>query len=147
VSLSLQITDTISPKLRKLGTTTPALRQAVLEAMGLQLVSLTKRAFNDASLRAAPWPPHKRPRGNQLLKRSGALFQSIRIASLTDRSVTVASDRPYAAVHQLGSAKSSGRGSGIPARPFFPVLNGKFTLQATERLRAIAQARLDAGLA
>ena len=28
---------------------------------------------------------------------------------------------PYAAVHQFGSKKSSGRGSNIPARPFMPI--------------------------
>jgi phage gpG-like protein len=142
MSFSIQITsDTLSPRLRRLAADSP-IRRAILEAMGLQLVSTTKRAFNSAALRAAPWPPHQRPRPNQLLKRSGALFQSIRIASLDPRQVTVASDRRYAATHQLGSRRSTGRGGGIPARPFFPFLNGRMIDQAERRIQAVAEAKL-----
>jgi phage gpG-like protein len=144
MSISIRITqDSITPKLRKLART-PAIRRQVLEAMGTQLVSLTKRAFNDASLRAAAWSAHKKPQCNQLLKKSGALFQSIRIARMTDDAVTVASDRRYAAVHQLGSARAKGRGGGIPARPFFPFTGGQMTQIAQGRVQATARRKLDA---
>jgi len=56
--MSFQIRDHITPdlaaKARKLSDKKP-----VLEAMGLQLVSITQRAFDDESLRVKNWPPLK----------------------------------------------------------------------------------------
>jgi len=139
--MPLKITkDQITPDLRKKLAGIRD-RRPVLEAMGIELVSLTKRAFNDAALRAAPWPP-KKDGSPATLKRKGTLWQSIRITSVTPDAVTVGSDRPYAAVHQLGSSKSKGRGSGIPARPFFPVLGGVLARGAMDRVVAVAQAKI-----
>jgi phage gpG-like protein len=156
--MSLQIRDTLSAgiqqRIRAL-----ADRKPVLEAMGVELVSIAKRAFSDPALRPAPWPARKNTRlvtnpktGRQktigaqtakqtwsLLRKSGALMHSIRITQITDNSVTVGSDRPYAAVHQFGSRKQKGRGGGIPARPFFPVdRHGNFTALAAKKLEAVA---------
>lgn len=158
-------------------TLTPSLRQAargirdrrpILEAMGLQLVSITVRAFRDASLRASTWPP-KRDGSPATLYKRGALRQSIRITSVDNRAVNVGSDRPYAAIHQLGGTtrahvieasrakflafKSGGAmifrkrvnhpGSKIPPRPFFPFLpNGQPTQLARDRIGAIARAKI-----
>jgi phage gpG-like protein len=163
--MSLQIRDTLSPgierRVRALADTKP-----ILEAMGLELVSITKRAFSDPSLRPSPWPARKNTRlvtdpktGRQrtlnqktdkqtwaLLRKSGALMHSIRITQITNNSVTVGSDRPYAAVHQFGSAKKKGRGGGIPARPFFPYTksgnSAEMTPLARQKIEAVTIAKL-----
>ena len=125
-------------------------RRPFLEAMGQQLVSLTKGAFNDATLRAAPWPPvNKTGPKNAPLKKSDALWQGIKVSGLTNNSVTVSSDRVYAAIHQLGGKigphamhSRSGKeymhpGSNIPARPFFPFkADGSPTALAVQKLEA-----------
>ena len=77
-----------------------------------------------------------------MLRKSGTLWKSIRVTDTTNSSVTVGSDRVYAAVHQLGSRKSTGRGGGIPARPFFPVINNKLTATASKKIDEIARAKL-----
>lgn len=112
--LQIQIAhDTVSPDLvRKLRAMEKP--QQHLEAMGLALVALTKRAFTDSSLRPSPWAARK-DGSPASLRKTGMLWQSIRITALDTNSVTVGSDRAYAAAHQLGSSKR-----GIPARPFFP---------------------------
>lgn len=137
--MSLQITirtNTLSPRLARAARAVSD-RRPILEAMGTQLVSLTKRAFNDSSLRAATWPP-KKDGSPSRLKLTGALYQSIRIANLTNTSVTVASDRPYAAAHQLGSAKK-----GLPPRPFFPFLSGRIIPSAAAKVEATARRKLN----
>jgi phage gpG-like protein len=164
--MSLQIRDTLSAGIEK-RIRALADRKPVLEAMGLELVSITTRAFSDPALRPSPWPARKNTRlvtnpktGRQktiatgklrtlriredkqtwsLLRKSGALVQSIRITQVGTNSVTVGSDRPYAAVHQFGSKKPKGRGGGIPARPFFPVdRQGNFTALAARKIEAAA---------
>jgi len=116
-------------------------RRQVLEAMCLQLVSIAKRAFSDASLRAAPWAPHKFDYGGHtLLRKSGALWQSIRIESVDSQRGVVGSDRKYAAVQQLGATivprtapflifrignrVVRARQVTIPPRPFLPFTPG-----------------------
>ena len=161
--------DTITPSLARLARNLDAGgRRAVQEAMGQQVVSLTVRAFRDASLRAASWPP-KRDGSPATLYRKGPLQQSIRITSVDEWAARVGSDRPYAAIHQLGGttpahviaatrarflAFQSGDamiyrrrvnhpGSRIPARPFFPFLpNGQPTAVALERIGAVARAKI-----
>ena len=153
--MSLQIQNSISPALAKLIVQVKD-RRPILEAMGQQLVTITKKAFNDASLRAATWPP-KRDGSAATLKKHGALWQSIRITEITNTSVTVGSDRKYAAIHQLGgeirpkSAKALRFFSGgrwwtvkkvtMPARPFFPFLNGNMTALAAKKIEDIAAAK------
>jgi phage gpG-like protein len=134
--MSLQIRDNISPALARMMARCKD-RRPILEAMGQQLVTITKKAFNDASLRAATWPA-KRDGSAATLKKTGMLWQSIRITEITNTSVTVGSDRPYAAVHQLGSSRATGRGGGIPARPFFPFLSGNLTALAAKKIEDVA---------
>ncbi len=140
--MSLQIRDGISPELARKAAALRD-RKPILEAMGLQLVSITKRAFSDPGLRPAPWAARKKPASHSLLRLSGAMWQSIRISDLNNCQVTVGSDRIYAALQQLGSGKGSGRGSGVPARPFFPFTkSGVMTATAEDKIRKVALAKL-----
>lgn len=136
--------------------------KAVLEAMGNNLVSLTKRAFNDESLRPATWEPVKK-KGGAPLKKSGALWQSIRITGLSNNMVTVGTDRPYAVYHQFGTkpfkilpaskkalfwpgAAHPVKGvnhPGLLARPFFPFNeSGEMTPAAKQKIEAAAKVAL-----
>ncbi len=119
-------------------------RKPLLEAMGLEMVSITKRAFTDESLRAAAWPPRKSGGDHSLLRKSGALWQSIRISGITNNEVTVSSDRIYAAIQQLGSRKEKGRGSGIPPRPFFPFdKSGNMTPKARALIESVLKVAIE----
>ncbi len=170
MQLTLQVTrDTLTPdvldKIRRLRDRTP-----ILEAIGLQLVSLGKRSFNDATLRAAPWAPRKSGGSHALLKKSGTLWRSIRIISLSNDGVKIGSDRPYAAIHQLGGrtpahiirprhAKAlrtpwgprksvKHPGSLMPPRPYLPFFpSGQPTPLADGRIKSIVAAKLGLGLA
>lgn len=125
-------------------------------AMGIALVSLTKRAFNDPSLRPGAWPALAGG-GAARLRKSGTLAESPRVVSATSSGVTVGTDRKYAAIHQLGGktkahvirpkfkkalktpfgvfAKVNHPGSKIPARPYFPFYrDGRPTPRAVEDL-------------
>lgn len=153
-------TDGISPALAKL-TKHMKDRRPILEAMGLELVSITQRAFSDEGLRPKAWPPRKGTRvemrrnkigreikvvvntkgvmEHPLLIKSGTMRRSIEIKRLTGDLVMVGTDRAYAAVQQFGSRKKSGRGSGIPARPFFPFIGiGRMTDFAKRRIVEVA---------
>ena len=146
MSISIRITaDTISPGLARAIRSTNNPRP-ILEAMGLQLAAITKRAFTDPALRASAWAPRKGGGSHQLLRKSGALWHSPRISELTNSSVSVGSDRIYAAIQQFGSSKKSGRGSGIPARPFFPFKARAMTPIARQKIERIARAKIAAML-
>jgi|GEM_PF-1202358 len=132
--------DTISPAIRRMAAKVSD-RKPILEAMGLALASFTQRTFNDASLRAAAWPP-KKDGTLATLKKKGLLWRSWRVTNVTDEMVEVGSDRPYAAVHQFGSSKSTGRGGGIPARPMLPVVNGQLTDAAKKSIASAALAKI-----
>ncbi len=154
-------------------------RQPVLEAMGEALVSVTKRAFNDPSLRPEAWAPIKnlnvdsagrqraangKFQSSSALKKSGALWQSIRITELTGDHVTVGTDRPYAGFQQFGTKgpytirpktkkalawpgaahpMKSVQHPGLPPRPFFPFSpEGQITDAALRRIQSVARAKL-----
>lgn len=106
-------------------------RRAMLRAMGTTFMSITQGNFNQvgASYRPTPWAA-KKDGSPATLKKSGLLAQSFHL-EVTDSFAKVSNPTVYAATHQFG--RDWGRGSRIPARPFFPVLNGKLTPQA-ERL-------------
>jgi phage gpG-like protein len=132
--------------------------------MGLEGVSITKQAFTNAALRAAPWAAKKDGSPATLYKR-GALKRSIRIVEVTNTSVTWGSDRPYAAIHQLGGQtkphtitaapgsalhwpgaahpvkKVNHPGSKIPARPFFPFVGNTLALFARKRIERVGNAK------
>lgn len=160
VSLTV-VQDTISPGLAKMiaASRNP---KAVLEAMCLQLVSLTKRAFSDSSLRPTPWAPVKKQSGSAL-RASGTLWQSIRTISVTNDRGEIGTDRPYAAWHQFGTkpyeirprlkkalAWPGGPGPrslvhhpGLPPRPFFPFNeDGEITAAAREKIERTGEAKL-----
>jgi phage gpG-like protein len=144
--------------------------QKILESVGLKVVSITQLAFVDAMLRAAPWPPLKSG-GPATLIKSGTLRQSIRVINIGDTSVTVGSDRVYAAVQQLGSREFQpgasvdiksrrtiiarggsttiyARRQNIPPRPFFPIdAAGNMTETATERIGRIIEDSIQQTLA
>ncbi len=140
------IRDEITPGLGKLSQQIRNMRP-FLEAMGTSLVSIVKRTFSDQYLRIKEWPPNRRDSksaaagmNSSALRRSGALWQSITITKVTDHSVTVGTDRPYASFHQYGTKPYVIRPKfkkvlawpgathpvgkvnhpGLPARPFFP---------------------------
>jgi phage virion morphogenesis protein len=141
--MSLEIRNTLS---RGLAARARALsrRRPILDAIGAELVALTKRAFSDPALRPSPWPPRKMTRSpHALLVNTGALRASIRVVQTTNDTVSVGSDLAYAAVHQFGSARRKGRGGGIPARPFFPYdAGGNMTPAARARVSTGAAAAL-----
>ncbi len=147
--MSLSVRDTLTPGLKKAAASI-ADKRPILEAMGLQMVSITQRSFNDAALRAAPWAPLKAAtlaakikagKSTAILKRDVVLARSWRVAALTNSSVTVGTDRPYAPHLQFGTRR------GIPARPMLPFVGGPESAQlapwAAEKLRKIGQAKLD----
>lgn len=166
--MSLKIKDEVSPDLRRKA---QALRdrQPVLEAMGEAIVNLTIDAFRNAALRALPWPL-KKDGSPATLHKKGALVDSIRVVEVSNNSVTVGSDRPYAAIHQLGGqtkphvikARYAGAlyfqkgpisltvhsvnhpGSKIPARPFFPFRpDGTMLPAAREKVEAVGKLKVD----
>lgn len=145
--MSFQFRDTISPTLARQARAIKD-RRPILEAMGAEFTSLTKRAFADAALRPATWPPLKpatlaRKKGS-MLRESGALWHSIRITALTSSSVTVGSDRVYAAIQQLGGEIKRGQVViRIPARPYMPILGGKITPAARQKIEAVAKRKIE----
>ncbi|TNG92241.1 phage virion morphogenesis protein [Pasteurellaceae bacterium USgator11] len=62
----------------------------------------------------------KHKKGNQILKFHGALSQRTAY-NYDDRGVEFGSSMKYAPVHQNGSRKKSGRGSGIPQRKWLGI--------------------------
>lgn len=133
----------------------------ILRAMGTQLVSLTKRAFRDPSLRQTAWRNKKKydpieqrlvegGPSNLILK--GMLMSSIRITSLSKSNVTIGTDRKYGAIHQLGGVIRPKKAAALtftigghtirtgkvtmPARPYFPFLpNGSLAPVAVGPVR------------
>ncbi|HEY5741616.1 MAG TPA: phage virion morphogenesis protein [Terrimicrobiaceae bacterium] len=160
--MSLQISirsNTISPGLAKAAAAVKD-KRPILEAMGTQLGSLTKRAFNDSSLRVASWPNKKTGEPSRL-KEKGAPYQSIRITNVGSDSVTVGSDRKYAAIHQLGGTIMPKNPDGLlvfkiggklvrtkkvrmPPRPFFAFLAGRMITSAAQKITATAMRKIQA---
>ena len=113
----------------------------VLRAMGTTFMSLTLGTFNDvgAGYRPIPWAPKKDGSPSKLQK-SGTLARSFHL-TVTPQAATVATPVVYAATHQFG--RDFGRGSPIPARPFFPVAGGQFTEKAAAKIAAVGQRALN----
>jgi phage gpG-like protein len=134
------------------------------QAIGLGLASLTKRAWTDSSLRPLPWA-NKSDGSAATLRKSGTLAKSIRTIA-TARAATIASDRHYAAIHQLGGRtqphiirpknkkalktpyglfkKINHPGSNIPARPFMPFTpDGKPTPVALKMINQVLKQKLN----
>lgn len=125
----IQISNTLSPDLRRRAAAVKDARP-LLAAMGQAVKSLGIQAFTDAAKRPTQWMPRLDDKPHALLQKSTMLRKSIRVTSLTNTKVMIGSDRPYAAIHQLG-------GQHIPARPYLPFYSsGEMTAlgrQRTER--------------
>jgi phage gpG-like protein len=156
--------DGITPDLqRKLKAASD--RKSIHQAMGLVVVSLAKRAFNDSALRPTTWPS-KANGQPATLRKSGTLAKSPRVVSATQNGAVVGTDRRYGAIHQLGGKtpahiirpktkkalktpygvfkKVKHPGSNIPARPYFPFFsNGRPTPQALRAIDSVIKAKLD----
>jgi phage virion morphogenesis protein len=154
--------NTVSPAVTRLiQTAKPSQRKQILRSMGTTFMSITQGNFNKvgASYRPAPWP-NKKDGSTATLKKSGLLSQSFHL-TVTDDQAIVSNPTPYAAIHQFGGktrphviepkfkkalafnggvyAKVNHPGSNIPARPFFPVQNGKLTPAAEKLILAAGQ--------
>lgn len=152
------VSDGLTPVLQELGKATEARRAETLQAAGLQLCNMARRSFTNVSLRPSPWPRRKDDLPHNLLLKTGTLRNSLRVVSSSASSVTVGSDRVYAAIHQFGGTitpkkkkalvfKSGGKTIirkkiKIPARPFFPILNDELTDMATRQLSSLIRLKL-----
>lgn len=167
MQLTLTTRDTLAPDLvRRFRALSPERRRAAMEAIGLGLVSMAKRAFNtDPALRPALWAP-KKDGTPSTLQKSTKLRNSIRITSVSAAGVTIGSDAKYAAIHQLGGHTKPhiirGKfkkavvipglgifrlvhhpGSHIPARPYLPFFaNGQPTDKADRLIKSVITAKL-----
>jgi len=132
-SLGFTLTrDEITPALTKVASS--ALHDQLAISAAMALAGIAQRAFDEPGLRPAAWAPRKSGGGHPLLLLSGTLRQSIHAAGLGNGAAEIRMPPVYAATQQLGSAKASGRGSGVPARPFFPALNDQLTGQAVQAI-------------
>lgn len=142
----IKIKDTLTPDLRKRARAASN-KRPLLQAMGTAIQSLGQQAFTDAGKRPAAWAPRKDDHPHPLLmgqaipKSQGGgtsdpqLAESLRTKVEASR-VIILSDRPYAAVHQLGGAH-------IPARPFLPFYeSGRITPEGAKRAERALRAAL-----
>lgn len=159
MEITLTVKDDISAALQEMADDLQ--RADTMEAVGHALVSLTRRAFDDSSLRPAPWADRgKDSGGHALLKKSGTLQRSIRVTTFSANSVSVGSDRVYAAIHQFGGTITAKAGPNltfkigdrwiskpsvtIPARPFFPLTSssGQITSEGEEAVKEVYRIKL-----
>lgn len=131
---------------------TPSLTALQSEKLGNKIVfgavtalaALAQRAFDEPGLRPSPWAPRKSGGTHPLLLKSGTLRQSIHAARAGDGKAEVRIPVAYATVQQFGSSKTSGRGSGIPARPFFPATkDGQLTERAITTIEQVAKVLIE----
>ncbi|KDD80912.1 phage virion morphogenesis protein [Glaesserella parasuis] len=110
--------------------------------LGETLRSIHKDRFEkeQASPDGEKWTPlsakyqaKKRKNADKILIHDGYLKNLLRFQA-TNEGVTFGSDRKYARLHHFGSNKASGKGSGIPARPWLGVSkkNEDYLLAKTE---------------
>lgn len=157
-AVSFKITrNDIAPALSKLAASAKN-PEKVLRAMGTTFMSITMGNFNDAGseYRPAVWAP-KRDGSPSNLQKSTTLARSFHL-EVTNVYARVSNPVIYAAIHQFGGIivpksgkylrfKWSGgwatvKSVKIPARPFFPVLNGQLTEKAEEKIRKAGERQL-----
>lgn len=125
--------DDISPRLKRAAAA--AKSPKLMHAVGTGLVGYTKRAFNFPAMRPAPWPAKKDGSPATLKSREATLWRSIRVVKAEARRVRIGSDRPYAAIHQLG-----GKTRPMPARPYFPfTAAGQLTAAGAKNVGQVIQ--------
>lgn len=150
----------ISPALSRLikGVKPPD-RRRVLRAMGTTFKSITQGTFNSvgAAYRPAPWPA-KRDGSPSILQKSTTMAKAFHL-EVTDQIARLSNPTRYAAIHQFGGIiQPKGRAlvfTGpdgkkifaklvrIPARPFYPVKDGKLTPPAEEKIARAARRVID----
>jgi phage gpG-like protein len=150
--------DTLSPAISALGKTaknpTPVMR-----AMGTTFKSITEGTFNSvgAAYRPTPWAP-KSDGSASNLQRSTTMSKAFQLA-VTDKTATVSNPMIYARVHQFGAVIKATNAKAlswiqdgvrkfakkvtIPARPFFPILNGRLTPMAETKIIAAGKRIID----
>lgn len=128
----IKIRDSVSGDMRRRAAAVSD-KRPLLEAMGQAVKALGIQAFTDPSKRAEYWAPRKDNKPHPLLQKSTMLRKSIRVTGIYKDSVVIGSDRPYAAIHQLG-------GKRIPARPYLP-------FHASGQMTALGRQRTDRALA
>lgn len=152
--------DDISPSLSRLARTAKN-PLPVLRAMGTTFKCITEGNFSSfgAHYRPKPWPALKDPAGvPSNLQKSTTLSKAFTLV-VTAQAATLANPMPYAAIHQHGGVirakgkvlawvNSKGervfaRRVTIPARPFFPAINGKLTPAAEEKIGNAGRRALD----
>ncbi len=165
--ITIRSTDGITPSLMaKIAAAQNA--APAMAKVGEVLKNIAKRAFNNPELRPTPWP-NKRDGSVATLRLNQVLARSPEAHNVTNTSVQVGSDRPYAAIHQLGgrtgpfTIRAKGRalkfviggrtifaksvkhpGSRMPARPFFPFYaDGRMTQYAERRVVAVLTRHFD----
>lgn len=160
MGLTFKVTrNDISPKLSAMAAAAKN-PEPVFRAMGTTFMSLTMGNFNDAGseYRPKPWA-NKKDGTPSKLQKSGTLARSFHLEA-SNTFAKVSNPTIYAATHQFGSEKSDQQAKAaaakekstgaqvsavtrnIPARPFFPVENGKLTPKAEEKLKAAGERAL-----
>lgn len=139
--------------IRSLAQTAENLQQGkkLYGVLGEALRTIHKQRFEkeQASPEGEKWQPlspkyraKKKRNADKVLIKDGYLKNLLRYQA-DDNGVVFGSDRKYARLHQFGSNKASGRGSGIPARPWLGVSkkNEDYLLAKTEHFirRIISQ--------
>jgi phage gpG-like protein len=128
--------------------------------MGTTFKSITEGAFNSvgASYRPTPWKP-KWDGSPSNLQASTTMAKSFNL-EVSSTFARLSNPMPYARIHQLGGvikAKGGGKlafpGAGgkmvfrkqvtIPARPFYPILNGQLTPMAETKILAAGKRVID----
>jgi phage virion morphogenesis protein len=131
----------ISPALsRTIKGVRPPGRKRVLRAMGTTFKSITEGTFNSAgsAYRPKEWAP-KKDGSPSILQKTTTMAKSFAL-EVTDDAAVVSNPTKYAATHQFGRPQGKGE---IPARPFYPVVDGKLTPKAEEKIAAAARRVLE----
>lgn len=153
--------DDISPALARLARTARNPIK-VFRAMGTTFKSLTEGTFNTVGARFRPsaWPALKDPIGKiSNLQRSTTMAKAFRL-EVADTYARVSNPMVYASIHQFGgvirpkgSKALAWKGSNgkwrfasrvtIPARPFFPVKDGKLTAAASTLIQRAGERAIE----
>jgi phage gpG-like protein len=156
-ALSFKITrNDISPALSRMAAAAKN-PTAVFRAMGTTFMSLTMGNFGaDPSYRPTAWPA-KKDGHPATLQKSGTLSRNFHLEVGSDHATVFSGVKKYAAIHQFGGTIKGkpwlrfewapGRWATvaqvtIPARPFFPVVAGKLTHKAEEKISAAGERQI-----
>ena len=146
-----QIRNDLTPQIRRLtGELTGVGKRELLRVAAYEFWNITRESFGaNKPNRPAPWPELSESYKKELreksfgtplvptLLRTGTLMNSIRLAVDNDQYAVVWTDCDYASEHQFGNPFL-----GVPARPYFPVINDQLTPYAENRIRQKLEAKL-----